>query len=439
MLISPSHRRHTLRTSRPSPRDSSSNSLPSTRLLLGSTLVRPNASLASAQTTHSFNQPTSPTRSFLSPTHTPHRPPRHAQLPVRATTAFHNPRLQSQPQPTLRSPPPSIHPSSLSGLQLSSRAQAKLQRALSGSLADSTSKKYDYALANFLAFCDTENIPAAARLPASEDLLCAFAANNVGLHSASTARNAINAVRAWHLAAGVSWLGGARLSKVLKGVENLAPPERPARPALSVEMLATIVSGLDPTNKLDMAVAAVATVAFWGQARMGELLPTVRNPTNMKAFPTRRHLSEVSATSMSRSLSLPFTKTKRWLGDSITITRQPGRTDPLKALAHHLDGNLVRAQDLLFSYLAPDGISRAILTQRAFLRRCNDILLRHDLPKISCHCFRIGGTTALLLSGVDPEFVKRAGRWASDSFLRYWRQDQQLAESHIADRSVVLS
>ncbi|EJD43119.1 hypothetical protein AURDEDRAFT_44117, partial [Auricularia subglabra TFB-10046 SS5] len=61
------------------------------------------------------------------------------------------------------------------------------------------------------------------------------------------------------------------------------------------------------------------------------------------------------------------------------------------------------------------------LTKTAFLSRLNEIWMATGMKKVSGHCFRIGGTTALLRAGVPPEVVKTAGRWKSDSFLRYWR------------------
>ena len=37
------------------------------------------------------------------------------------------------------------------------------------------------------------------------------------------------------------------------------------------------------------------------------------------------------------------------------------------------------------------------------------------------HTFRIGGTTHLLLLGVEPMIVMVIGRWSSKAFLGYWR------------------
>ena len=52
---------------------------------------------------------------------------------------------------------------------------------------------------------------------------------------------------------------------------------------------------------------------------------------------------------------------------------------------------------------------------------CNGIWEPLGLGKFTGHCFRIGGTTGFLLSGVEVEIVKKMGRWSSDSFKLYWR------------------
>jgi hypothetical protein len=64
------------------------------------------------------------------------------------------------------------------------------------------------------------------------------------------------------------------------------------------------------------------------------------------------------------------------------------------------------------------------------LKRCNNIWSRYGLPTFTGHCFRIGGTTILLLRGVSPYIVKRMGRWSSDAFLKYWRSLEILAPLH---------
>jgi hypothetical protein len=71
------------------------------------------------------------------------------------------------------------------------------------------------------------------------------------------------------------------------------------------------------------------------------------------------------------------------------------------------------------------------LSKPLFLRRCNAIWSALGYPRTTGHCFRIGGTTELLVAGTPTDVVKATGRWSSDSFLRYWRSLDVIAPQHI--------
>ncbi|GAA6043810.1 hypothetical protein JCM8097_002058, partial [Rhodosporidiobolus ruineniae] len=51
-------------------------------------------------------------------------------------------------------------------------------------------------------------------------------------------------------------------------------------------------------------------------------------------------------------------------------------------------------------------------------------------PPMKGHSIRIGGATQLLLNGIDPKIVMKAGGWSSEvSFLAYWRHAIVLIET----------
>jgi hypothetical protein len=101
-------------------------------------------------------------------------------------------------------------------------------------------------------------------------------------------------------------------------------------------------------------------------------------------------------------------------------------------MEEYLKHTLPAPGSALFAYFRTDG--RLItLTKRVFLERVNNIWTKHGWVRITGHSFRIGGTTELLRRGVPPEIVKMAGRWASDSFLRYWRKPEDILPQHIQD------
>ncbi|TDL22880.1 hypothetical protein BD410DRAFT_699010, partial [Rickenella mellea] len=288
--------------------------------------------------------------------------------------------------------------------------------------ADSTLASYASALKHFSEFCDKENVPHSCRLPASEFLLCVFAASFAGSFARSSVQNLISAVRAWHILEGAEWLGGIRLTYVLNGIHSLAPPSasRPPRIPVTRAMLVSLHDRLSLSNPFDACVLACATVAFWSQSRLGELLSHSRNSFHLNKIPCCTNLGPPSTINGSRSLRYPWTKTKKSDGDSVLITRQIGPSDPIAALENHLNINSPDAHIPLFSYHSSSN-TVLFLTKADLLSRCNAIWVAARHPSCSGHAFRIGGTTELLLSGVPPDIVKAMGRWSSDSFLRYWR------------------
>jgi hypothetical protein len=76
-----------------------------------------------------------------------------------------------------------------SGFDISHLAASKITYALQHAWADSTIKKYNSGIKIFIDFCNREHIPIPYRLPASEFLLCAFAATDTGVLAGTTAQN----------------------------------------------------------------------------------------------------------------------------------------------------------------------------------------------------------------------------------------------------------
>jgi hypothetical protein len=74
-----------------------------------------------------------------------------------------------------------------------------------------------------------------------------------------------------------------------------------------------------------------------------------------------------------------------------------------------------------------------VLDREEFMDMCNEVWSAKGLPYITGHSFRIGGTTALLCSGVAVDIVKKMGCWTSDAFLIYWRSLGHLFAQHTSN------
>ncbi|KAJ3767476.1 hypothetical protein FB446DRAFT_793152 [Lentinula raphanica] len=148
---------------------------------------------------------------------------------------------------------------------------------------------------------------------------------------------------------------------------------------------------------------------FYGQMHAGEALSK-----NTEIQDYEDHLPRVKGLGMpnnrgARILKLQRTKTQR---------------------TYRVETNNLSADDPLFTYHDSRG-GLQVMMKKVFLQSCNKIWHQHNVPRMTGHCFCIGGTTHYLPSGVAPDVVKALGRWRSDAFLCYWRNIEELARVHL--------
>ena len=345
------------------------------------------------------------------------------------------------PSPSRETPTPSIHPAptanlppffnvEIDSLLLSPQSRRHVTHAIQNSWAKSTVKRYSSSIQQYIRFCEAEGVPNHLRFPADEFVLCAFTASSIGIHARNTPKNRLSALKAWHIAPNLEWKGSSRLQYVLNGVHNLTPrgSRRPPRPPINSKMLTQLLQHLNLKSPLDIAVAACATTAFWGQCRLGELLPSSSPTLSLSLFPTRSSLKKSSRNPQAHIIHLPRTKTHHH-GQEIVLVDQCAPINPISLLTNPLRINNIPPNTQLFSYTTAHGFSS--LTKSLFLQRCNEIWHPLGYPRTTGHCFRIGGTTELLIAGTPPDVVKATGRWSSDSFLRYWRSLDDIAPQYI--------
>ncbi len=172
-----------------------------------------------------------------------------------------------------------------------------------------------------------------------------------------------------------------------------------------------------------------------GQMRLGELLPASANNFTRNQLPSRGNWSLSPDSKDSSKIFLPWTKTTGKAGALVTLPHQAPPLDPTKAICLHLVSSRLPDSALLCEY-TEDGKVRT-LDKEDFMAICNNVWSLHGFQRITGHSFRIGGTTSLLLSGVDAEIVKGMGRWSSDAFKLYWRKVEVLFAKHASDVSWV--
>ena len=326
---------------------------------------------------------------------------------------------------------PSFSNISSSLAMLSAQAKEGISYAIQNSWSRTTLRRYTGAIQQYIDFCIAEKIPDSLCFPVDEFVFCAFAASSAGKHADSTPRARVSAIKAWHIAHNMEWRGSSRLRYVLSGVDNLSPASsrHPPRPPINLKMLTELVTHLDLNTPLDAAMAACTVIAFWGQCRLGELLPPTLSSLSSAPLPLRSDLGKpVWNSSQLYTLHLPRTKSQHH-GEDIMLVSQHNPIDPISLLNNHLLVNPVPSNRPIFSFSSPDRLP--VLTKPVFLQRCNIIWRSLGYPHTTGHSFHIGGTMELLVSGIPPEVVKATGRWSSDSFFRYWCSLDDIAHIHV--------
>lgn len=309
--------------------------------------------------------------------------------------------------------------------------QESINSALDHAWAPATVKAYKGSVNTFLKFCHAHRIPPAHTFPASDYLLCAFLADLSPTLSKHTIKNYLAGIRAWHIRNGHPFARSDRLNLLAKASRPLSAPNAP-RPPVTMELMVALANNLDLTLPFDACVFACACSAFWGLARLGELLPATHNYDH-KTPPFPRMLSLSPGRAGSLKLALPWTKVKKWDGEVIILPVQDKPCNPIFAINNHLQINALPKTSLLFSY--HDHQQATVLLKKAFLDRCSDIW-KTAAPATQMptgHSFRIGGTSHLLMCGIHPDIIKQTGRWSSDSFLRYWRNLDVVIPNHTSN------
>lgn len=311
----------------------------------------------------------------------------------------------------------------------------RVRTVMSASLSESTRGTYGAGLLTFHVYCDLKGVTEEERCPAHPKLILSFIAACAGSYSRSALTNHVCSVQAWHLLHGAEWRASeAEVQTALEGAARLAPKgaRRPKRDPFTIDIIERLCAGLDRSKPADAAIDACLKVAFFGMARLGELvLP------NLKAFDPGRHVKRSDVTdgedregNKVSVIFLPWTKVAPE-GEDIYFAKQGGASDPTEALANHLRVNELPSNMHLFAYKTDKG--PRVLTRTTFTKRLNEIARGLDIGNLKFHGIRIGSVLEYLLRGIPIEVVKVMGRWGSDAFAIYLRKHAAVLARYLQD------
>jgi len=173
---------------------------------------------------------------------------------------------------------------------------------------------------------------------------------------------------------------------------------------------------------------AIAFCAFYGLARLGELIQSSSNPTHNTLY-IRNITIHSDANPPCVLIQLPLAKTRNSAyPDILVIHKTFDDLCPTQIISSYIKArlslNLKTDPQYLFSH--KDG---SLVNKRWFLQKLNEIFPQKHL---SGHGFRAGGTTELILRGLPPYIVQLAGRWSSDTFEEYIRRHPLVLNAYVA-------
>ncbi|KAH9849539.1 hypothetical protein C2E23DRAFT_737290 [Lenzites betulinus] len=320
---------------------------------------------------------------------------------------------------------------------LPSSASSKIFHLIIKGLEPGMRQNYGARLLRFTQFCDLMALPEDLRVPAPEPIVAAFVAHYTGTVRHDTIIGWLSGLAAWHAMNGARWDSDKVLSYVKKGARKIELPPLPKRPPVTLEHMHALFSGLRLTDTFDTAIFAVTCSGFWGCWRLGELTIPSRG-----ALDPRLHVLRSAEIGIRTLLSgtryavfhIPWTKSTKGSGAKIILTRNPDPTDPVKTVLNHRQINHSLPPGApLFAFETAGAGGWAPITCDWLLDRCNEVWVATNLKPLMGHCFRIGGTTELLLRGMHPDIVATQGGWKSKAFLEYWWKIEQILPLFISD------
>lgn len=168
-------------------------------------------------------------------------------------------------------------------------------------------------------------------------------------------------------------------------------------------------------NKIDLLFWAVTMTAFYGLVQLGELLPN--NQSDSNKVPILQALTFGKADNNTfATIQLARTKPHKSAIRASLIIHLSNDTlcsiCALKAYAHiRTQSTYANNNNMLF---IKENNSWA--TKRWFIAKLKQLL---PTENVAGHSFRAGGTTELVMRGVQLILIQKIGRWDSDSFYRY--------------------
>lgn len=304
-----------------------------------------------------------------------------------------------------------------------------------------TLKHYNAGVSKLMSFAAEYNIPRRFLLPIDPEVLCNFAVwegpklnqesvtgNNTPIKS-NTIRTYLSGIKAWHLFHGLDYphKETPRVEAVLKAAHKLelrSVPREKKDPVLIRHMFNLVRDLAD--GELEKQVAyTVALTAFWGMARLGEL---VKSSCKMDQVRVGDLVWEPKGDYV--RIRIRSAKTAA-VGEiqEIHCQFQSSLLDPVGAIRRLIHDTKATDDDPLFSY--PQGGKRITLTKARCQKLFSEAWSSQEGSKLTGHSFRVGGASLRWNLNNPLGEIVTVGRWKSKAYKLYIREysEEELLET----------
>ena len=299
-----------------------------------------------------------------------------------------------------------INPLFLSGLD-----QHATSLVMSG-WAPRTRSGYGSAIKRYLAFASTYSLEP---LPLTEPMLLRYVAHlNLAQLAPSTIKNYLSALRAWVLSLGFQepCIWTPRVQLACRAVGKAHPPPRQPLP-IGYELLSKLIRLLSPSHD-HLLIASALSLQYFACLRASELCS---NPA-LSIVPTRADISFFhSGSSLAMVYNCRTSKTSHH-GFKVHVGCSGKPTCAPCIMHHFLPRFPVEPASPLFRFSSGSLLSYPVYNS---IIKSLVQLAGLDPTHYSSHSVRAGAATQAAEAGLDPDSIKRLGRWRSDAYMVYLR------------------
>lgn len=307
---------------------------------------------------------------------------------------------------------------------------------LGGSWSTATLKHYNAGVAKLVTFASTFDIERHKILPIQPEILFKFvvwASPRLETSSttnttspinnpikANTIRTYLSGIKAWHTFHDHPYPHECTpkvelLLKTTKKIEGTASTRPPKNPVL-LEHLQDLIEELTESTAEKQTALTVALCAFWGMARLGELVKPAKmsNQVLVKDLKWDPAGSFVTISIREAKTAVP--------GEiqTIHLNKQQSLLDPVSAIRRLIARTRPTEDEDLFSY--PSNGSRKTLTKNRCLKIVWGVWEGRGRTALSGHSFRVGGASMRWNFDVPLTEIVKLGRWKSKAYQLYIRE-----------------